>query len=120
MPSLLDNEPPSTPELTTIRPLDSVDLLSALSATLLAGLIGFWLGQQLHHPLSHRVRMGLWVLIGGLVAYLLYGAGWLRPEQWLFEQPDLVASRLGVAVLAFIFGIAALGLGNGGLVTRKP
>jgi hypothetical protein len=53
------------------------------------------------------------VLIGGLLAYLLYGAGWLRPEQWVFETPNLLAGRLAVAGLAFIFGLAALGLSYG-------
>jgi hypothetical protein len=52
----------------------------------------------------------LWTLIGGLLAYLLYGAGWLRPEQWLLEQPDILAGHLAVAGMAFVFGLAALSL----------
>jgi hypothetical protein len=112
----LPASPPATPaspvEFDT-RHLDGVDLLAALAATLLAGLLGFWLGQQYRQPLSRRVRLGLWVLIGGLLAYLLYGAGWLRPEQWVFETPNLLAGRLAVAGLAFIFGLAALGLSYG-------
>jgi hypothetical protein len=79
---------------------------------LLAGLLGFWLGQQFHTPLSRRVRLSLVALIGGLLAYLLYGAGWLRPEQWIFEKPDLLASRLSMAGMAFLFGLAAMGLGG--------
>ena len=98
--------------------MDEVDLLSALSATLLAGLLGFWLGQQFHQPLSRRVRLGLWVLIGGLLAYILYGAGWLRPEEWMLETPDLTVSRLAVAVMAFIFSLGAFGL-NSGTLSRK-
>ena len=115
--------PPSIAEPTQATPepraLDSVDLISALGATLLAGLVGFWLGQQLHSPLSRRVRMGLWVLIGGLTAYLLYGAGWLRPEQWLLEKPDLLAGRLSVAGLAFMFGAIALGLSTNRFSVKK-
>lgn len=84
----------------------------ALSATLLAGLLGFWLGHQHQQPLSGRVRAGLWVLIGGLLAYLLYGAGWLRPEQWVLESPNLLTGRLTVAGLAFLFGLIALGAGS--------
>jgi beta-N-acetylhexosaminidase len=114
--------PPEEPaEPTTLLPtrqIDEVDLLSALSATLLAGLLGFWLGQQFHQPLSRRVRLGLWVLIGGLLAYILYGAGWLRPEEWMLETPDLAVSRLAVAVLAFIFSLGAFGL-NSGTLSRK-
>lgn len=97
--------PPVSP-----RPLDGLDLLSALAATLLAGLLGFGLGQQYQRPLSGRVRLGLWALIGGLAAYLLYGAGVLRPEQWLMEEPTLWAGRVTVAGLAFIFGMLAMGL----------
>jgi len=101
---------PTTSPPANSRPLNSVDLFSALGATLLAGLLGFWLGQQTHKPLSRRVRLALWTLIGGLLAYLLYGAGWLRPEQWLLDQPDVLAGHLAVAGLAFVFGLAALAL----------
>jgi ABC-type cobalamin transport system permease subunit len=89
-----------------------------LGATLLAGLLGFWLGQQTHKPLSRRVRLALWTLIGGLLAYLLYGAGWLRPEQWLLDQPDVLVGHLAVAGLAFVFGLAALALS--GQSDRRP
>ena len=106
-----ESPPPAAPEFQSRRP-DGVDLLSALSATLLAGLLGFWLGQQHQQPLSGRVRLSLWVLIGGLLAYLFYGAGWLRPEQWLLETPDLLSGRLAVAGLAFIFSLAALGVSD--------
>jgi hypothetical protein len=92
--------------------MDSLDLLSALSAILLAGLPGFWLGRQFHKPLSRQIRFGLWVLVGGLLAYLLYAAGWLRPEQWLLEQPDLLAGRLSVAGLVLVFGLVAVGLNS--------
>lgn len=104
-------QPPTSPTIDT-RQLDGVDLLSALSASLLAGLLGFWLGQQYRQPLSGRVRLGLWVLVGGLLAYLFYGAGWLRPEQWFFDAPNIMLERLAVAGLAFIFGLVALGLSS--------
>lgn len=110
-PAPIDTSPPdqpATPSTFDSRPLDGIDLLSALAATLLAGLVGFRLGQQSRRPLSQRVRLGLWVLIGGLLAYLCYGAGWLRPEQWAFESPDLMVGRLSVALLAFIFGLIAI------------
>ena len=110
--------PPSSTTPTDTRRLDGVDLLSALSATLLAGLLGFWLGRQFQQPLSRRVRLGLWVLIGGLLAYLLYGAGWLRPEQWFFEEPDLLAGRLSVVGLTFLFGSMAMWLSSGSLKAK--
>jgi hypothetical protein len=101
---------PVNPSLWQSRRPDGVDLLSALSATLLAGLLGFWLGRQSRQPLSRRLRLGLCTIVGGLLAYLLYGAGWLRPEQWLIEQPDALAGRLAVAGLAFVFSLAVMGL----------
>jgi hypothetical protein len=49
----------------------------------------------------------LWTLIGGLAAYLLYGIGWLRPEQWLLDEPDLLAGRLSVMGVVFLFSVVA-------------
>jgi beta-N-acetylhexosaminidase len=99
---------PSPPTGLTLRRVDGVDLLSTLAATLTAGLLGFWLGRQQTQPLSRRVHLGLWVLIGGLLAYLLYGAGWLRPELWLSETPSLITERITLAGLAFVFALAGL------------
>ncbi len=121
-PVILAEAPTSPPTAQTALPsrvLDGLDLLSAMSATLLAGLLGFWLGHHTPKPLSRQVRMGLLVIIGGLIAYLLYGLGWLRPEQWFINEPDLIAGRLSIAVLAFIFGLIAIGIGNGGVLSRR-
>ncbi len=103
--------PPQT-LLTADRRLDGWDLLLAFGAILLAGLVGSLGGRFAPKPLPRRVRLGLWILIGGLCAYLLYGAGLLRPEQWLFEEPGLLASRLSMAGLVFFFGLLALGLSS--------
>jgi hypothetical protein len=102
-----------------MRHLNGLDLLSALSATLVAGLLGFWLGQEYRQPLSDRIRLGLWLLIGGLLAYLFYGAGWIRPEHWLFVSPDIAAARLALAGLAFTFGLVALGLSRRSLRSKQ-
>jgi beta-N-acetylhexosaminidase len=114
--------PPSAPDVSpaTARRLDGVDLLSTLGATLLAGLLGFWLGQQFEKPLPRQVRSALWILIAGLSAYLLYGSGLLRPEQWLFDEPDVLTGRLGVAGLAFLFVLVAMGLNSQPLGRRSP
>ncbi len=103
---------PTTDASSQVRPLDGLDLTSALGAILLAGLVGFWFGQGIRKPLSGRMRGGLWVLIGGLAAYLLYGSGWIRPDQWLFEQSNLLASRISLAGLVFLFGLIAVGLSS--------
>lgn len=92
------------------RPVTALDLLVALGATLLAGLPGIWPRQR---PLSRRVRLELWVLIGGLSAYLLYGLGWVRPEQWFFSRPGLLAGRLFLAGFVFMGGLLAFGLSKG-------
>jgi beta-N-acetylhexosaminidase len=101
-----DSSPP-TAVPTEPRTIDGVDLLLSVAAILLGGLLGFWLGQQFRKPLSRRMTVGLWALIGGLAAYLLYGIGWLRPEQWLLEEPDLLAGRLSVMGLVFLFSVVA-------------
>jgi hypothetical protein len=72
----------------------------------------------MHRPLSGKVRLSLWILVGGLLAYLLYGVGWLRPEEWFLEEPNLLASRVAVAGLAFVFSLAALGLSGRGNYQR--
>jgi beta-N-acetylhexosaminidase len=86
---------------------DGLDLLSTLAATMVAGLLGFWLGNQFRQPLNRRVRLGLWVLVGGLLAYLLYALGFIRPEQWLFDSPGLLVTRMSIPLLAFLFGLGA-------------
>jgi beta-N-acetylhexosaminidase len=93
----------------TSRRVDGLDLLSALSATLLAGIIAISLQRKPERRLSKKVRLGLLVLIGGLVGYVLYAVGWLRPETWLVHGREMVllAGRLAAGGLAFIFALAA-------------
>ena len=95
-----------------MRPVDGLDLLAALSATLLAGVVGFSTRRRRGRSVSLQVRLGLLVLIGGLTGYLLYAAGWFRPEMWLFPGTEsrLAVGRLAAAVLAFIFALALLAL----------
>jgi hypothetical protein len=92
------------------RPVDGRDLLAALGATLLAGIVGFRLRRRPQRSASRWVRLGLLVLIGGLVGYLLYGAGRLRPETWFLAEPGALVQRLTVAGLAFFFSLASLAL----------
>jgi beta-N-acetylhexosaminidase len=103
--------PPPVSASVTHR-LDGIDLLVTLGATLLAGLLGFWLGQQYRQPLTRRVRLGLWALVGGLLAYLLVATGIVRPELWLLTSPNLAVSRAAMAGLTFGFALAALGLSS--------
>ena len=57
-------------------------------------------------------------LVGDQIASLRYGAGWLRPEGWLLEPPDVLAGHLAVAGVACVFGLAALDLS--GRSDRRP
>ncbi len=106
----------SGPTVPPLRRPDGVDLMLALAAMVLAGLLGFWLGNQFDAPLPRRVRAGLWVVITGLSAYLLYGSGLLRPETWLFDMPTPAASRFTLAALVFLFALIGAGMGKGGRV----
>jgi beta-N-acetylhexosaminidase len=92
------------------RPVDGLDLLAAFGATLLAGVVGFSTRRRPGRSASRQVRLALLVLIGGLAGYLLYGAGWLRPEMWLMPDVEsrLVVGRLTAAGLAFLLGLASL------------
>jgi beta-N-acetylhexosaminidase len=95
-----------------LRRVDGLDLLAAASAILLAGVVAFSLRRRRGQSVSRQVRLGLMVLIGGLTGYLIYGAGWLRPELWMVPNLEarLAVGRLAVAALAFVFGLLPLAL----------
>jgi hypothetical protein len=86
-------------------------LLAALSATVLAGVIAFT-SRRSGRSASSQVRLALLVIIGGLLGYLIYGVGWLRPEVWVVPvgESTSAAGRLAAAALAFVFGLASLAL----------
>jgi beta-N-acetylhexosaminidase len=102
-----DTPPPTAPA--PYKP-DVVDLIITVGATLLAGLFGFWIEKQYQQPLNRRIRLALWVFIGGLFGYLLYGLGLLRPEQWFISSPSMLLTRTSVASLGFFFGLVAFGI----------
>ncbi len=110
--------PPANPLPTQLRSIDGVDFMLTIGSLVLGGWLGFWLGQQFKKPLSQRVKTALLALSGGLLAYLLYGAGWLRPEVWLWENPSPVISRLAMGGLVFLFSLIAAGLNSRG--EQKP
>lgn len=112
IPEIENSSPPSPVVASSVRRPDGLDLVLSLAAILLAGLVGFWVGQQYRQPINRRVQLGLWLLIGGLAAYLLYGLGWLRPELWLLDSPPVAAGRAAVTGLTFLFGLVAMGLNS--------
>ncbi len=101
------------------RHLDRIDFLLTLAVMGLVGLAGFWLGQHAQKPLSQQMRFGLWVVIGGLSAYVLYGLGWLRPEQWLFETPSIWAGRGMITGLTFLFALIGMQIANVQIASGK-
>jgi hypothetical protein len=47
------------------------------------------------------------VFIGGMIAYLLYGIGWLRPDTWFLQTAPLWTQRLTLLILVSLFGLTA-------------
>ncbi len=59
-----------------------LELLGALGGLALALTVGYsWQGRRMT-DLTRRIRWGLAVWIGGLVGYLLFGFGVIRPNGW--------------------------------------
>jgi beta-N-acetylhexosaminidase len=88
------------------RPLTVLHLLSALAAAVAAALVSYVLRPR---PRRRRgwIRRGLVALVGGLVGYLLYGAGLVRPETWM-GGASVAFSLLGAAGVAFGGALLAL------------
>ncbi len=81
------------------------DLLIALAGISLTSIIGMFLWQRAYRTLSERIRLILVTFIGGMVGYLLYGIGWLRPDLWLTPTATLIVQRLTLAGLVLLFGL---------------
>lgn len=64
-----------------------------------------FLWQRAYRTLSERIRLILVTFIGGMVGYLLYGIGWLRPDLWLTPTATLIVQRLTLAGLVLLFGL---------------
>jgi len=107
--ALIDTTTPSdTVNLTPNQPVNRNDLLTALLGIFLSSTIGIFSWQRTNHTPSDRIRLILVTFIGGMVAYLLYGIGWLRPDLWLTPTAPIIVQRLTLSVLVLIFGF----LGN--------
>ena len=78
----------------------------ALGLAAAAGMagIGFWLALVAGHAPIQLLAAGLWGLVGGLAAYVLYGLGWLPGA----TQLQRAAGPWGAAIVGFAGGALAL------------
>jgi len=91
--------------MTTRSSVAPIDLLLALGIILLtAAAVSGW--SRLSGS-ARPARLALVTFIGGMVAYLLFGIGWLRPDLWLNAQAPLLVQRLTLAALVLFFGLGA-------------
>jgi hypothetical protein len=87
------------------KPVGSADLLAALAGILLTAVLGILLWQPAYQTASQRTRLILVAFITGMIGYLLYGIGWLRPDLWLAPGAPIFMQRLILAALVLIFGL---------------
>jgi hypothetical protein len=107
-PAATDTPSPAiSPESTPISKstVDRDDLFITLTDILLTSIMGMFLWQRAYRTLSERIRLILVTFIGGMVGYLLYGIGWLRPDLWLIPAATLIVQRLTLAGLVLLFGL---------------
>ena len=84
------------------------DFLAALGAIILAITIGLRFNQTQQYTLLYQMRLSLITFSGGMVGYLLYGIGWLRPDLWLLPQASSQIHRLMLSFLVFMCGVIGL------------
>ena len=101
--STVDAPPPSPNQKVT-----GWDFLTAILSIMVTSMLGIFLGQGQRPTTSNHVRFILIVFIGGMVGYLLYGIGWLRPDVWFIPEATLMLKRIVLAGIVLVFGI----LGN--------
>jgi hypothetical protein len=95
-------EPPPT---ISRQRVGSADFLAALAGIFLTAVLGVLLWQPAYQTASQRTRLILVAFITGMIGYLLYGIGWLRPDLWLAPETPIFMQRLLLAVLVLIFGL---------------
>ena len=85
-----------------------IDFLTALAGIIFTSTLALVSWQSAEQTLSATVRIVLVTMIGGLIGYLLFGIGWLRPDLWLIPSPPLFVQRFTLALIVLTAGI----LGN--------
>lgn len=93
------------------RRVDERAFITALGAALVVALTAL-LAEMGSVSLAERIPLGFWVIIGGLVAYIAYGLGWLPGAtdlQWEIGPWGAgIVSLLGALVPLGIFGAGRL------------
>ena len=90
--------------------MDGLDLLLASAATFLVAIVGCLLsGRGLGRP-SILVRWVLWAVIGGMVGYILYAVGWIRPDDWFLPGGITWLARASVVGVTVVGALLPLPL----------
>ena len=79
-----------------------------MGAIFLTFAVGLVLWQPSYRSATRRTRLALVIFIGGMIGYLLYGIGWLRPDLWLSPQPAVIVQRANLFALTLFFGAAGI------------
>lgn len=97
--------PEAGPFLSNTTVVKSLDLFATLLTIALTTITSLVVWRKTYRTLGERTRLMLVVFIGGLIGYLLYGIGWLRPDLWFKLETTQLAQRLMLLLLVFSFGI---------------
>lgn len=84
-----------------MTPADLLVALGAIAAALLAAAV---VRRPARLNAAAQTRLALAIFIGGMAAYLLYGIGWLRPNEWLGAAESVAARRAALSGLVLVFG----------------
>jgi len=95
-------------EIASAKKVSGGDFLLALGTIFLTFAAGMALWQSSYRSSTRRTRLVLVIFIGGMVGYLLYGIGWLRPDLWLNPQPAVIVQRATLFALVLLFGVAGI------------
>jgi beta-N-acetylhexosaminidase len=96
---------PAEAAATVSQKVSGGDFLIALLAISLTVGIGVVLWSGAYPTPSQRTRLVLITFIGGMIAYLLYGIGWLRPDLWFSPDTSTIIRRMTLSALVVIFGL---------------
>jgi beta-N-acetylhexosaminidase len=96
------------PAESTRPPAGPLDLLLACGGLLLGAVVGYPLLGRARRRRSVVVRWLLLAATAGLVVYVLYALGWLRPESWGLLPQSASAGLAAWAVRLILAGLVSL------------
>lgn len=111
-PEIVSQPSPPVDDAASARKVTGSDLLVALATILLATVAAGFLWQQTYQATPERIRLLLVTFIGGMLAYLLYALGWLRPDLWISPGATEAVQRGTLFGLVLVFGFGGSYLGQ--------